>query len=181
MWLGRVALIGHGLGAVLAMRFAAQNPTLVDRVLAVSLPDGSHEIDQRMYKSPPAELADWLLSRTAESELVRQEAPKADGRAIQLSLAGLDRQQLSSLIHDPGPPCLLVYGLLDPAVPAPENLDEQGRPEHTHTILFEGSGHFPMLDEPNKANRLLADFLALSSGVSPRQLQLKEEWRRRVR
>jgi hypothetical protein len=28
---------------------------------------------------------------------------------------------------------------------------------------------------------LLADFLNLSSGESPRQLQLKEEWKRRVR
>ena len=38
-----------------------------------------------------------------------------------------------------------------------------------------------MLDEPNKFNRLVADFLSLSSGISPRQLQLKEEWQRRVR
>jgi hypothetical protein len=38
-----------------------------------------------------------------------------------------------------------------------------------------------MLDEPSKFNRLMADFLTLSSGESPRQLQLKEEWKRRVR
>jgi hypothetical protein len=37
------------------------------------------------------------------------------------------------------------------------------------------------LDESSKFNRLLADFLALPSGESPRQLQLKEEWKRRVR
>jgi len=54
-------------------------------------------------------------------------------------------------------------------------------PESAHFILFDGSGHFPMLDEPAKFNRLLADFLSLVSGESPRQLQLKEEWRRRVR
>jgi hypothetical protein len=48
-------------------------------------------------------------------------------------------------------------------------------------VVFEQSGHFPMLDEANKYNRLLNDFLALTSGVSPRQLQLKEEWKRRVR
>jgi hypothetical protein len=38
-----------------------------------------------------------------------------------------------------------------------------------------------MLDETSKFNRLLTDFLALDSGVSPRDLQMKEEWRRRVR
>jgi hypothetical protein len=38
-----------------------------------------------------------------------------------------------------------------------------------------------MLDEANKFNRLVADFLSLGSGTSPRQLSLKEEWKRRVR
>lgn len=181
MGIGKVALIGHGLGAVLAAHYANRYPGLVDRLLVVSLPIGSREIDDRMYKAPPAELADWLLRRTAESELARQEAPKADGRAIQLSLAELDRCDLGRLVQELATPCLFVYGLLDPAVPAPEKLDDAAYPGHTHTILFEGSGHFPMLDETNKMNRLLADFLTLPSGVSPRQLQLKEEWRRRVR
>ncbi len=38
-----------------------------------------------------------------------------------------------------------------------------------------------MLDETAKFNRLLIDFLALDSGLSPRELELKEEWKRRVR
>ena len=39
----------------------------------------------------------------------------------------------------------------------------------------------PMMDEAARFNRLLTDFLALDSSVSQRELQLKEEWRRRVR
>ncbi|OGO68807.1 MAG: hypothetical protein A2Z49_02605 [Chloroflexi bacterium RBG_19FT_COMBO_56_12] len=54
-------------------------------------------------------------------------------------------------------------------------------PEQTHQVVFESSGHFPMLDEPTKYHRLMADFLSLPSGESPRQLQLKEEWKRRIR
>jgi hypothetical protein len=50
-----------------------------------------------------------------------------------------------------------------------------------HQIHREGAGHFPMLDDSLKFNRLLTDFLALESGLSPRELQLKEEWKRRVR
>lgn len=50
-----------------------------------------------------------------------------------------------------------------------------------HTVTFDQSGHFPMLDKSSKFNRLLGDFLSLSSGESPRDLQLKEEWKRRVR
>jgi hypothetical protein len=54
-------------------------------------------------------------------------------------------------------------------------------PERVHQVVLEGSGHFPMLDQSARFNRLMADFLALESGDSPRQLQLKEEWKRRVR
>jgi len=38
-----------------------------------------------------------------------------------------------------------------------------------------------MLDQANKFNRLMNDFLSLASGESPQQLQLKEEWKRRIR
>jgi hypothetical protein len=38
-----------------------------------------------------------------------------------------------------------------------------------------------MLDQPNKFHRLMNDFLDLAAGASPQQLQLKEEWKRRVR
>ena len=77
--------------------------------------------------------------------------------------------------------CLLVNGQNDPAINPPELDALVTLPEQTHGILFEQSGHFPMLDESSKFNRLLVDFLALGPGESPRQLQLKEEWKRRVR
>jgi hypothetical protein len=50
-----------------------------------------------------------------------------------------------------------------------------------HHIVFDESGHFPMLDQPSKFHRLMNDFLDLPSGESPRSLQLKDEWKRRVR
>ncbi|MBI4770197.1 MAG: hypothetical protein HY784_07255 [Chloroflexi bacterium] len=50
-----------------------------------------------------------------------------------------------------------------------------------HRITFEDSRHFPMLDQTARFNRLLADFLSLKSGEQVSDLQLKEEWRRRVR
>jgi pimeloyl-ACP methyl ester carboxylesterase len=109
------------------------------------------------------------------------EAPKVDGKAIAASLASIQEINTLDLASTLRTPCLLVYGQNDPAVPQPplETLD--GLPEQSHTIFFEQSGHFPMLEESNKYNRLLNDFLSLPAGVSPRQLQLKEEWKRRIR
>ena len=63
--------------------------------------------------------------------------------------------------------------------PRPDQLNEI--PESKHAVLVEPGGHFPMLDDSSKFNRLVTDFLMLASGESPRQLQLKEEWKRRVR
>ncbi len=157
-------------------------PKWVDRILAVSLPENNQSLNARLATAPPAELADWLLSRSADSEPARTEAPKTDPRAIPVSLASVQQMDLNAMTQNIALPCLLVYGQNDPAVSAPAMQEQSPTlPQHVHQIVFEGSGHFPMLDEISKFNRLLADFLNLNSGESPRQLQLKEEWKRRVR
>jgi pimeloyl-ACP methyl ester carboxylesterase len=181
MGIAKIALAGHGLGAIVGLLFTARHPDQVDRVLAVSLPASEGAVHTRLRTAAPTELADWLLNRSPATEPVRVEAPKADPRAIQLSLANLHALGLPDLPARTHTPCLLVHGANDPAVEPPRIDPPPSQPEHLHTILFEGSGHFPMLDEPAKFNRLLADFLSLLSGESPRQLQLKEEWKRRVR
>jgi pimeloyl-ACP methyl ester carboxylesterase len=78
-------------------------------------------------------------------------------------------------------PCLIVHGQNDPAVHMVEEERVQSMSDFVHQIVLEESGHFPMLDENARFNRLMTDFLALFSGDSPRELLLKEEWKRRVR
>jgi len=182
MGIGKIALIGHGLGAVVAMQFSQLHPDSVDRVMAISMPNGNHPLDTRMYTAPPAELADWLLSRTNDSSAARTDAPKTDQQAIHLSLKDLEELEISTISQNLATPCLMVYGIDDPLVgeAQPQQADNS-QPEHIHQIAFEESGHFPMLDETSKFNRLLVDFLSLRSGSSPQQLQLKEEWKRRIR
>jgi pimeloyl-ACP methyl ester carboxylesterase len=182
MGIGKIAIIGHGLGAVVGLLYAANNRKWVDRVMAISAPNGQHTINQRLYNGTPAELADWLLNRSADTEAARAEAPKADQRAIQFSLNNLQRVDLTNLSQTMETPCLLVYGQNDQAIESTPGIEQIAvLPENVHQVVFEQSGHFPMLDEQSKFNRLVADFLSLSSGTSPRQLQLKEEWKRRVR
>ena len=181
MGVGKVALIGHGLGAVVALLLAQSYPKVIDRVMAVACPMDETRLNNRLRSAGSTELADWLLERSALTEPARADAPKADQPAIQNSLTELAATSLRKLLSSLPVACLLVHGQNDPAVELPRLEDQVSMPEQTHSIIFEGSGHFPMLDESGKFNRLLIDFLALPSGTSPRDLQLKEEWVRRVR
>ncbi len=185
MGIPKIGLVGHGLGAVVAMNFAACYPALVDRLMVVSVPWGDHSVNARLRASTTAELSEWLLNRTqtpdAAREAARSEAAKADFQAIAASLADLQTLDPLNIARQFTTPCLFVHGQNDPAIVVPQLEDVTTLPEHIHQIIFDQSGHFPMLDENNKFNRLLTDFLNLASGESPRQLQLKEEWKRRVR
>jgi pimeloyl-ACP methyl ester carboxylesterase len=179
--IGKIALIGHGLGAVIALMFTDKYPTMVDRIMAISLPLETNLISQRLQQSSPVELADWLLGSTPETQAARTEAPKADQDAVLRAIHNLNSIGLTELPSRLTTPCLLVNGLNDPAITLPQQEKISQLPPNMHQITFNKSGHFPMLDQPNKFNRLMNDFLSLESGKSPSQLQLKEEWKRRLR
>ena len=181
MGIGKIAMIGHGLGAVVALMYARRSSQWVDRIMAVSTPNGAHSVSARLYTASTQELVDWLTTRSDYTEAVRQEAPKADPRAIYTSLVNLQQGEAGEAAESPGAPTLLVYGQNDPVLFESSPDGPAGQSEHVHQIVFENSGHFPMLDETSKFNRLVVDFLSLASGACPRQLQIKEEWKRRVR
>jgi len=179
MGIGKIALVGHGLGALVGMKFANRFPQSVDRVMAVNCPLHIDAVNARLRTASPQELTDWLSARTPESTTALSDAGKADGQAITASMVGLQADNLYGSFRNSNIPCLLVYGEKDPAIFAPdENFPLSSM---THPVYFEGSAHFPMIDETIRFNRLLTDFLALDSGVSPSELQMKEEWKRRVR
>lgn len=179
MGIGKIALVGHGLGALVGMTFSTRFPQSVDRMMAVSCPLDYQAVGPRLRTGSPAELTEWLSSRTPEATTALSDAGKADAQAIAASLAGLQANNIYGSFRTLNIPCLLVYGDRDPAITVPDA--EFSLSSMTHQIEMEGSGHFPMIDETIKFNRLLTDFLALESGQSPRELQMKEEWRRRVR
>lgn len=179
--IGKIALVGHGLGALLALQYAIRYPVVVDRVMVVGLPLDEQNLSPRLRLSSPVELADWLLGRTPKTEAAWVEAAKTDPKAIQLSLISLQNIDPVNLAQQLNTPCLVVHSPNDPIYERDPSEHFNNLPERVHLIPFEGSGHYPMLDQAGKFNRLLADFLSLESGESPQQLQLKEEWKRRVR
>ncbi len=181
MGIGKVALVGHGLGALVGMSFVKQWPKSVDRMMAINCPLEYEAVTARMKTAALPELVEWLGSRTPEGISALADASKADPLAVTASMAGLQSTNIFSEIRNLGVPCLLVYGPNDPAITIPSQEKADALPQHMHQVNLESAGHFPMIDNPTQFNRLMTDFLALDSGVSPRELQLKEEWKRRVR
>jgi pimeloyl-ACP methyl ester carboxylesterase len=179
--ISKVGIIGHGLGAIVGAIFTKKNPSYVDRILLTALPSSASVINPRLRNASINELVDWLLNRLPAADSVRSEALKADQRAMAGSLDELQGHNFIEVVTGFQTPSIIVYGQNDPAIETPAHDVLEELPEHMHCILLGQSGHFPMLDEPSKYNRLLLDFLSLSYGESTKNLQLKEEWKRRVR
>jgi 3-oxoadipate enol-lactonase len=177
MGIGRVALVGHGLGGLVSLLFAARSPQVVDRVMAVDVPLEYNAVSSRLRTSTPADLAEWLLARTPAHEPARADAAS---KVITASFTDPNALNIVNRLYQGTTPVLLVYGQNDPAITVPQ-FDPMTMPEMVHSIVIEQTGHFPMLDDTATFNRLLTDWTALESGESPRDLQLKEEWRRRIR
>ena len=179
MGIGKVALVGHGLGALVGLQFAVGFPHSVDRVMAISCPLNYDSVNSRLRTAPPSELTDWLSNRTPEATAALSDASKTDPQAVPASMEALRAENFFGSFRALNIPTLLVYGERDQAITVPS--EEISNSTMTQQMTLDESGHFPMLDETVKFNRLLTDFLALESGASPSELELKEEWKRRVR
>jgi 3-oxoadipate enol-lactonase len=178
--MGKVALVGHGLGALVGLHFTLKHPNLVDRIMAVSVPINLDSVNARLRTDSIPNLTDWLLEKTPESEPARADGLRADPLAIAESFKNPEHFILSGKLLSMNNACLMVYGQNDPAISVPP-LDPSLTPSMIHLLPLEQNAHFPMIEDAARFNRLLTDFLALESGDTPRNLQLKEEWKRRVR
>ncbi len=181
MGIERAVLVGHGLGAVVGLLFTSWFPDHVDRLMTVGLPVDQRIINPRLETDGPEDLAEWLLARNPMTEAARLDTPKTDRRAIQASLTSIQTLDVGGMIATMPIACLQVHSQEDPLITPPGFEWVSNLPYMVHEVIFDQSGHFPMLDESSVFNRLLADFLALLPGESPRDLQVKEEWKRRVR
>lgn len=136
-------------------------------------------INARFAAAGATALLDWLLGRDPAADQIGVEANKADLPAIESSVRAAMSSDLRLDLSRVTAPCLLVHGERDPAIAPPQESWFEGVNSTLHRVTFEESRHFPMLEEVAKFNRLLLDFL--ESGDDFTTLQLKDEWRRRMR
>jgi pimeloyl-ACP methyl ester carboxylesterase len=176
----RPTLIGHALGGVVALRFAARAPELVEQVLGVSVPLVGAAIHRPLASfSGNEDALARLAARRASFPEVELEVRKTDVSAITGSTHSVMVSDLGKALSPLDVPVLLVYGGDDPLVAPPQQEWLQECDDNVRTIFLNGARHFPMLEERSKFNRLLMDFLDAGDDLS--SLKLKEEWQRRQR
>jgi pimeloyl-ACP methyl ester carboxylesterase len=176
----KVSLVGHALGATIALRFATEHPDHVSRLAMVSLPVTPDTISGRLLDfANNSVLAKMFWWRQITHKEVQQEAEKMAENVIALSVQSVIEVNAQALIDQVHQPTLAIYGEKDNVVdPAPTRA-LNGRRPNLRLIGLAESRHFPMLEEANKFNRLLKDFLEVGDDLSV--LELKEEWKRRTR
>ena len=176
----RIAVVGHGLGGLVALDLAKKMPDVVDRVFAIAVPFTNELITNRLLNSNAKEKIDYLFPLDLEMDTASMDLSKIDQNAINsISVQSNLIEKIS--LENMKVNCLFVHGRNDPFILTPSLNILSQIPEFHHTIIFDQSGHFPMLEENSKFNRLLNDFLSLESGKPMRDLRLKEEWIRRIR
>ena len=170
MGIQETPIIGHALGATVALAYAARYPDRVKKIMAISLPVGSNSISRRLLDFTDTSMVSKVMwwRQKIEHKEVEKEFEKASREAIMASMqsvADFDiTTRIQSLLNDSV--LLTVTGEKDDIVDpnATNDLDDSWfQDKHNVRRIFMGeSKHFPMLDEAVKFNRLLKDFLETS-------------------
>ena len=178
--LAPVPLVGHALGATVAVAFALRHPDVAGRVMAVSLPLGNSAINKRLLAGGSSVL-DRMLGRSPSAGYaeIEQESSRTAPTAIQQSIDSVISTDLQPSLKDLSVPLLAVYGEQDSVVSTPDGNLFDGLGQSRRIIVMPECRHFPMLDRSSQFNRLLQDFLKGSEDLS--SLELKVEWQRRIR
>jgi pimeloyl-ACP methyl ester carboxylesterase len=173
-------IVGHSLGAGVAIDYAGRHAEKVKKVVAVSLPLDPKTIDRRLANfANDSVLSKMFRWKPIPFKEVEQEAARAAVQVIPRSLESFSQMNVIEKMLNLSCSILLVYGEKDDVVDPTPVRELDGGLNHVKYVSLSASRHFPMLDESTKFNRLLKDFADRNATLDT--LVLKEEWRRRVR
>jgi pimeloyl-ACP methyl ester carboxylesterase len=189
--LSRVALVGHGLGGMVAIRAAAEYPDRFIKIATVATPVNGSSLQQIVKPGALSRIfgranASNLWTRQLRQmsvdypQILDEIVEDTDSLSEVVVKRVLDSVLETDLRGDLAKlemPLLAVFGEKDSIVGVESS--RYMREDHAHlqqVVKLPKSSHFPFLDQPNVFNRMLTDYMA--SQGSP--VEIKTEWRRRV-
>ena len=176
---GPVPLIGHALGASVAVAYARENAEQVDRIMAIGLPMGLDSVSPRLLTGGISFVNRVIGRSQGENyDSVKSEYSRTAPEAIEKSVRSVLRMDLRAALRQLDMPLLIVYGEQDNVVTPRKATEYASVNNSVRTMFLPQCRHFPMLDRGSQFNRLLQDFLRTPDLDD---LELKDEWVRRVR
>jgi len=174
------AVVGHSLGAAIALRYARGTLGYVDRIAAVAMPLSREHVNGYLFGRPAGSVIGLSESKFASLPEVVMGLRKTDVGALDQSTSQLPELAPGDDLQQVACPTLLIFGARDTLVKYPTGQlgdDDPESPER-RCILLEDCSHFPMLEQPAVFNRLIREFLDSSS---PANVEPKNYWQRRTR
>lgn len=183
----RATFVGHSLGGGVVMQFAYQFPQYVERMVLVSSGGLGREVSA-LIRAASLPGAEWVLggigaaARRAEPLLgAVGVGPRTEGAALVRRVAGLtdtDRRAafvraVRAIASPTGQrvnasdrlylaedlPTLIIWGARDRVIPAHHAQATHELVRGSELVIFEGAGHFPHADDPERFAAVVTDFV----------------------
>ncbi len=180
---GNIILVGHSMGGAISLRYLANYPDTVERLVLVDVAGVLHRVayvrqlangwvkssagDNSGLISFADKMTNRLLSKMEPlagpftnmmaEQFLKRELLNVDASAV--SMLTLSNEDLSDALLKVDPPTMIVWGEHD--LVAPMRTAQLLR-EHIPDARFEviaGAAHVPMIDAPDQFNRVLMDYL----------------------
>ena len=178
MGIVRAPIFGHSMGGTVAMSVALDHSDRVTQVAVTGSPmDGEslspllklagwEWVGRLLWRYPPLmNLVLWGYSpfvaagKSGIHQQMMEHVARSTWMSFSRSIASLRRTDLRSRLPNVGIPALGIYGSKDGVVnPNQADVIRDLMP-NSRVEVFEGAKHFPMLSEPTRFHRLLAEFL----------------------
>jgi pimeloyl-ACP methyl ester carboxylesterase len=177
---GPVMLVGHSLGAAVALRYASEHPDTVSRVTTVALPLRAEYINEQLTQGDAELAAGRFLTNARQFPELEAELHKTDPLAFTKLTDSSVMEASASALKQVSCPVLLVFGEEDPLIHVPNgHFAEYQSPEKQRVMVtLKSCTHFPMLEQAATFNRLILDFARAEDNLA--ELAPKEYWQRRT-
>jgi pimeloyl-ACP methyl ester carboxylesterase len=172
---GRFVAVGASMGGYGALAMARQAPERVAGLVLAGSPIGADPPERRPVRAQWLELIAeggaaslWEAAETAifagiegeTLEQVRSMALAQSPEGLADAVAAIrDRPDSRDVVASLPCPLLVAVGSADPVFPAELAREAAGLAPDGRLELFEGAGHLPNLEQPDRFNSVLRDFL----------------------